>query len=221
MPGNYAKKKRVYRKRPYRKRRFYKKRRFGKRRRIPGIHIKQRLQEIITIPSGVNNFIHSNNNVINDIPNYTELNRVFKYFKITGVKLQYFPTNLENSPLMVQSTCASVVDLDGTNAPVPFAAQGLLDNSSSHVSQWSNIGGKMPSKSLYYKPRTNNLLSTDNTGVTGVVGLARPHQWYPLESANDLLHYGSHVGWFAPSNYPVSQDMFLITTLYISLKGIK
>lgn len=190
--------------------------------RVPVINIKQRLTETVTIPSGIDNFIHTNTNTINQLPNFVELNRVFKYFRINFVRLEYFPTNLTNAPLMAQSTCISVVDLDGTNTPtVAEGAQGLLNNSSSHVTQWSNIGGKMPTKRISYKPRCTNLLSTDNTGVTGVVGLARFKQWYPLEEADDLVFYGSHTGWFTQSNYVVSQDMFLMTTLYVSVKGVK
>lgn len=219
---------RRFRRRPFRRprRRFGRKRRFGRVRRpisrVPIINIKQRLTDSVTIPAGVDNFIHTNSNSIQQLPNYVELNRVFKYFRINFIKLEYFPTNLLSDPLSPQSTCVSVVDLDGTNTPtVAEGAKGILNNSQSHVTQWSNIGGKRPTKRISYRPRCTNLLSTDNTGVTGVVGLARYRQWYPLEEADDLIFYGSHVGWFTQSNYPVQQDMFLMTTLYVSVKGVK
>lgn len=224
-------KKRMYkRRRPYR--RNWLKKRFKKNRvstRTGHLSIQQKVLSTTTsfaagnYPTGI---IEKYSFTAAATPQWNTLSTLFDQYRINGIKMTFLPTtNSPNSTTVNPSaTFATSVDLDGDNNITTF--DELLQCSNCRTSAWSAQGGLTPYKSVYFKPRTTDIIGKtfDATGqpTTFSNALGDRKQWIDVSDRGQTPHYGLNVGWyFGDATVLFEQNLNIVITYYIQFRKVR
>jgi len=159
-------------------------------------------------PNGVGG---ANYYTLADVPNVGEFLNLFDNFRITGIKLKFFPPWIDST-----STSTNIGQFyyafDNDSAAAPTSITDLQQYPNHH----SRSLNSQPF-TFFFRPRAVNLLSTSS-----VYGIAPKGQWVDTVSSSGAQYFGFRWWWQETGGISTySLTMPVEQTYYLQFKGLR
>lgn len=183
------------------------------------LKVQQSVRESIVIPTILDTSPVLRVFDITQLPNLTELQRLFDQYRIKGVKIQFLATTNTNDTTNQGLFMHTSVNLDSGSPPA--SVDTFLQRANTKTTTFSSAGGNMAKRTVFLRPRHLTEVYRAPPALTNGTALGPPQSWLDIQFS-DIPHYGLDCCWSNADgllNNPM--NVSVITTYYLEFRKVK